>query len=54
MIMKILVVKDSMSKYIGAHVVANKGVGADRYAVEKLRGDIAWLGYTRVMLKSGN
>ena len=45
-VLKILVAKDSMSRYIGAHVVSTKGVGSDRYAVEKLRGDIAWLGYT--------
>ncbi len=53
-VLKILVVKDSRSKYIGAHVVSTKGAGADRYAVEKLRGDIAWLGYTKVLLKSDN
>ena len=53
-VLKILVVKDSQSKFIGAHVVSTKGAGADRYAVEKLRGDIAWLGYTKVTLKSDN
>ena len=53
-VLKILVVKDSMSRYIGAHVVSTKGAGTDRYAVEKLRGDIAWLGYTKVTLKSDN
>ncbi len=53
-VLKILVVNDSRSKYIGAHVVSTKGAGADRYAVEKLRGDIAWLGYTKVLLKSDN
>jgi hypothetical protein len=53
-VLKILVVKDSASRYIGAHVVSTKGVGSDRYAVEKLRGDIAWLGYSKVTLKSDN
>ena len=38
---KILVCKDSMSKYIFAHAVSVKGVGSDRYAVEKLKNDIA-------------
>lgn len=53
-ILKILVVKDSMSRYIGAHVVSVKGVGADRYATEKLRNDVLWLGYPKVLLKSDN
>ena len=41
---KILVVKDSMSKFIGAHLVPVKGLGSDRYAAEKMRRDIVWLG----------
>ena len=45
---------DSLGRYLGAHVVSTTGVGSDRYAVEKLRGDIAWFGYTRVILKSDN
>ena len=53
-LMKILVVKDSKSKFIGAHVVPVKGLGEDRYAAEKLRGDIRWLSYSRVILKSDN
>ena len=31
-----------------------KGVDADRYAVERLVRDIQWLGHTRVILKSDN
>jgi len=53
-LLKILVVKDSLSKYVGAHVVPAKGVGDDRYAVEKLRRDILWLGYSKVILKADN
>ena len=53
-IMKILVVKDAYSKFIGAHVVPMKGVGPDRYAAEKLRRDILWLGYSRVIIKTDN
>ena len=51
-IMKILVVKDSKSKYIGAHLVPVKGLGFDRYAAEKLRRDILWLGDSRVIIKT--
>ena len=53
-LLKILVVKDSMSRTICAHAVPCKGVGSDRYAVEKLKRDILWLGYSRVTLKSDN
>ena len=53
-ILKILVIKDSKSKYIGAHVVPAKGVGEDRYAAEKMRRDVLWLGYPRVVLKTDN
>ena len=54
MLLKILVVKDAKSKYIGAHVVPVKGPGEDRYAAEKLRRDILWLGYSRVILRADN
>ena len=53
-ILKILVVKDSKSKFVGAHVVPVKGLGEDRYAAEKVRRDVTWLGYSRVILKSDN
>jgi len=53
-LLKILVVKDSMSKVISAHVVKSKGVDDDGYAVEKLTRDILWLGYSKVNLKSDN
>ena len=51
-VLKILVAKDSATKSIFAHVVPTKGTGEDRYAVECLRGDILWLGHTRVLLQS--
>ena len=53
-LLKILVVKDSLSRTICAHTVPCKGVGSDGYAVEKLKRDILWLGYSRVTLKSDN
>ena len=42
-LLKRLVVKDSLSKMISAHVVSVNGAGSDSYATEKLKGDIAWL-----------
>ena len=53
-LMKILVVKDASSKFIGAHLVPQKGLGEDRYAAENIRRDILWLGYSRIILKSDN
>ena len=50
-LLKILVVKDSMTKSIFAHVVPAKGPGEDRFAVECLRSDILWLGHQRVLLR---
>ena len=48
---KALVVKDTKSRMLFAHVVPSKGVDEDRYAVEALTSDIAWLGYTRVIFE---
>ncbi len=53
-LLKILVVKDVMARAVFAHVVPQKGVGEDRFAVECLRRDILWLGHTKVMLKCDN
>ena len=53
-LLKILVVKDSMSKMISAHVVKSKGTEDDGYAVAKLKRDIMWLGYAKLNLKSDN
>ena len=49
---KVLVVKDTLSRSIFAHVVKRKGVEEDGYSVKRLTEDIAWLGYTKVILKS--
>ncbi len=40
---KIIVATDSRGKAIFAHTVDVKGPGEDRYAVERLAEDIAWL-----------
>ena len=49
---KVLVVKDSKSKRLFAHVVPVKGIVEKRFAVDELAADIVWFGYTRVILKS--
>ena len=49
---KVLVVKDTLSRSIFAHVVRRKGVEEDGYSVKRLTEDVAWLGYTKVILKS--
>ena len=51
---KIFVVRDLMSKAVFAHVVPKKGLDDKGVAVDAIVGDIKWLGYTRVMLKSDN
>ena len=51
---KVLVVRDSNTKFVFAHVVPRKGVSEDAYAVDMLVADVMWLGYSRVILKSDN
>ena len=51
---KVLVAKYQKTKCTFAHVVPRKGVDEDRYAADRLAKDIAWLGHTRVILKSDN
>ena len=48
---KILLVKDTKSKTIFAHVVKHKGIEDDEYAVKRLVEDVTWLGYSKVILK---
>ncbi len=52
--LKILVAHDSKGKACFAHVVPQKGIDADHYAVDVLLKDIRWLGYTRISLRSDN
>ena len=49
---KILVCKDTKSKYIFTIPVPQKGVDDTEYAVRKMLWVIGFLGYTRVMLKA--
>ena len=50
----ILVAKDSLGKAVFAHVVLQKGVDSAHYSVDALVRDVAWLGYTRLSLRSDN
>ena len=50
----ILVANDSKGKACFAHVVPQKGIDAEHYAVDVLMKDVAWLGYTHVSLRSDN
>ena len=51
---KVLVVRDSKSKAVFAHVVHAKGADAEGYAVDCLVEDVKWLGYNKIILKSDN
>ena len=51
---RVLVVRDRKGKCVHGHVVPQKGVDADRFAVDCLVQDILWAGYTKVILKSDN
>ena len=50
----ILVAKESLGQLVFAHVVPQKGVDQAHYAVDALVKDVAWLGYTRLSLRSDN
>ena len=52
--LKLLVAKDSLGKAVFAHVVPQKGVDPAHYHVDALIRDVAWLGYTRLSLRSDN
>lgn len=51
---KILVVREIVSRCTFAHVVQHKGVDDQGYAVSCLVKDIEWLGATKLMLRSDN
>ena len=51
---KVLAAKDLKSGSVFAHVVLQKGLDADGYAVARLVEDIKWLGYAKLFVKSEN
>ena len=52
--LKLLIVKDSLSRAVFAHAVPRKGIDEKRYAVDMVVDDVLWLGYAKVILKSDN
>ena len=54
LVVKVLVAHDSLCGCVFAHVVPQKGVDAELYAVDILVEDLKWLGYQRVIHKSDN
>ena len=52
--LKVLVVCDSKSKATFAHGVPAKGLDDKGFIVRCIADDVAWLGYSRVVLKSDN
>ena len=51
---KILVIVDSRSKSMFAHAVPQKGADERGYAVDCFATDVAWLGWSRVIIRSDN
>ena len=47
-----LVAKCQTTEAVFAHVVPQKGVGSEMYAVERLKRDTLWFGHAKVILKS--
>ena len=53
-VVKILVAKCHLTKCLFAHVVPQKGMDPQNYAVERLKRDIMWLGHSKIILKTDN
>ena len=51
---KCLVLRCHETKVVFAHVVPCKGIDEDRYVVDVVTSDVAWLGHARLILKSDN
>jgi len=52
--LKLLIVKDSLSRAVFAHAVTKKGIDEKRFSVNAVVDDVLWLGYAKVILKSDN
>ena len=52
--LKVLVVRDLKSRSCFAHAVPQKGIDESGFVVNCIVEYIAWLGYSRVILKSDN
>ena len=51
---KILVVRDSRSEAVFAHVIPTRGINEKGFSVDALVSDVKWRGYSKVTLKSDN
>ncbi len=51
---KCLLIRDHHTKCVFAHVVPQKGVDEDKFAVDLAVKDVLWLGHTKVILKGDN
>jgi len=54
LIVKVLLMKCSATKVVLGHVVPCKGVDEEPHVVKLVACDVAWLGHSRVLLKSDN
>ena len=52
--MKRIVVRCFASKMIFGHVIFHKGASEDQFVCGLIVADIAWLGHTKLILKSDN
>ncbi len=53
-IMKCIILRCLKTKVIFAHVVPYKGAGEDKFVAGLVVSDVAWLGHTRLVVKSDN
>ena len=53
-IVKCIVIRDWESKNVYAHCIPCKGADEDEYVAQLVADDVAWLGYTRLIIKSDN
>ena len=51
-LVKCIIVRDSLSKAIFAHVVPHKGVDEQNTVADMILSDVEWLGHSRIILKS--
>ena len=52
--LRILVAKCSSTQCLFAHAVPQKGIDEDGFVIDEFKNDIAWLGHSRVMIRSDN
>ncbi len=53
-LVKCLILRDSHTKCVFAHVVPVKGIDEDAHVVQLVVADVRWLGHTRLIVKADN